>query len=159
MVSTEILPRCSRVINASSDTACLHFLARGSAPGLLIAASLQHDLHFASHVCRLNDACHFIRRRPRLVARRAKPKFTKTLLPEMRQAPAHQIIRARPFLRQQILRPDALSRLTVDHGKLDEVSGLAVDEPQRRPGISGNRPFIADPPEGLDTENDVPPLE
>jgi hypothetical protein len=31
------------------------FLGRGDTPGLLIAASLKHDLQFASHVYVLND--------------------------------------------------------------------------------------------------------
>src|ERR1700731_3198119 len=61
MVKTEMLPRCSRVISASSDITHLHCWPLRRAPCLLIPSNLLHDLLFASHARELNDDSHFTR--------------------------------------------------------------------------------------------------
>src|SRR6202046_26178 len=45
---------------------------------------------------------------------------------ETRQTPADQVIGSGTLLRKHFLRPDALSRLPVDHRHLDETPGLSI---------------------------------
>jgi hypothetical protein len=91
----------------------------------------------------LNDHHHFIRPHRDLsmptfgatrVPRGAKPGW-QPLFSEMRQTPADQIVGARPFLRQQVMGPDTLPGLAVDHRKLHRMSSFAVHEFERRPGV------------------------
>src|SRR6267154_882553 len=80
----------------------------------------------------------------------------KVLFSEMVQTPPDQFISPRPLLRQQILRPDALPRLLVDHGKPHSMAGFSIHKPERRPCVSANRPFISDLSQCLYHKNDVP---
>jgi len=48
----------------------------------------------------------------------------KVLFSEMRQAPPDQFISPRPSCGSRSLRPDALPRLLVDHGKLHSMAGF-----------------------------------
>src|SRR5712692_2319694 len=109
MVNTEISPRCSRVISASSDTPYLHFSTQRCAH-LFIPASLQHDLQFASHLDRevpikLLPSFQIADVRG-ATSRRPKARLARGLFPEMRQTPPDQFIGSRTFLRQQILRSE-----------------------------------------------------
>src|SRR6266849_10966026 len=174
MVNTEILPRCSRVISASSDTTHLHFSTRRCALVYLfrsaynMTCSLQVMLPDTS---RSNDRHHFKRQGGLHQSRGASSgpsarhaplsdpsRVRRPLFPEIRQTPADQLIGSRTFLRQQILRSDALPGLLVDHCKFHRVSGSSIDKFERRPGVSRNRPLVSHLRERLNHENDVPAL-
>src|SRR6266851_1652618 len=71
MVSTEILPRCSRTTNASSDTTYLHFSAQLCAPVYLFCVvynmTCKMQVMFADHG-QLNYNHHLIWRHQRLAS-------------------------------------------------------------------------------------------
>src|SRR5271169_3360453 len=155
MVKTEILPCCSRVISAASDTTHLPGWTLRCAPCSFIAESLHHDLQFASHDVELNDNSHSTYLVPPLAGQ--KPG-SPGLFPEVGHAPAHQVVGAGACLRLHVLKPDALTGLIVDPRKLHRVSGLSIDKSEWRPRIAGNGPLVAHLQQCLQHEDGVPAL-
>src|ERR1700676_412140 len=169
MVSTEILPRCSRVINASSDTTYLHFSAQPCAPVYLFRRAYNMtcklQVMFAiSRPIKLRLSFNIATPAPGRRAWGERPDrppaksqvLPEVLGPEMRQTPPDQFVSSRTLPRQQIFRPEALPGLLVDHGKLHRAAGFSVDKFKRWPCVSGDRTFIPHLQQRLHHKHGVP---